>query len=86
MGQRTQRFYRSMELGNPMMNIHGLCLALLEGRFLFDIIHEDDLLTDRLKKYKTIALLSDAQCAALKIFSQNGGVDHGLFRDEPLRR
>ena len=35
MGQRTQRFYRSSDLGDPMMNIHGIYLALLEGRFLF---------------------------------------------------
>ncbi|HEY4052088.1 MAG TPA: alpha-amylase family protein, partial [Acidobacteriaceae bacterium] len=78
MGQRTQRFYRYKELGDPMMSIHGIYLALLEGRFLFDFLHEEDLLTGKLKKYKTlllpnIALLSDAECVALKGFSQSGG-------------
>jgi Beta-galactosidase trimerisation domain len=78
MGQSTQRFYRSKELGDPMMNIHGIYQALLEGRFLFDFLHEQDLTTDKIKKYKTIilpniALLSDAECDALKSFAQNGG-------------
>lgn len=78
MGQRTQRFYRDPELGDPMFNIHGIYYALLEGRFLFDFLHEQDLVTDKLKKYKTvilpnIALLSDDECAALKNFAANGG-------------
>jgi len=33
MGQRTQRFYRSKEMGDPMWNIHGIYYALIEGRF-----------------------------------------------------
>ena len=70
MGQRTQRFYKPDGLGDAMTNIHGLYQALLEGRFLFDFLHEEDLPTDKMKKYKTlilpnIALLSDAECAAL---------------------
>jgi Hypothetical glycosyl hydrolase 6/Beta-galactosidase trimerisation domain len=96
MGQRCQRFYRHPELGDPMMNIHGLYFALLEGRFLFDFLHEEDLLTDKLKKYKTvllpnIALLSDAECAALKNFAQNGGsvmasFETGLYNENNERR
>ena len=78
MGQSTQRFYRHAELGDPMMHINGIYMALLEGRFLFDFLHEQDLTTDKLKKYKTvalpnIALLSDAECAALKSFAEQGG-------------
>jgi hypothetical protein len=78
MGQRNQRFYRHAELGDPMMNIHGLYQALIEGRFVFDFLHEQDLLTSKLKKYKTlllpnIALLSDAECAAIKSFVAGGG-------------
>ncbi len=77
-GQRTQRFYRHADLGEPMMNIHGAYLALLEGRFLFDFLHEEELTADKLKKYRTvvlpnIALLSDAECAALKGFAAQGG-------------
>jgi hypothetical protein len=78
MGQSTQRFYRHAELGDPMMHINGIYMALLEGRFLFDFLHEQDLTTDKLKKYKTvvlpnIVLLSDAECAALKSFAEQGG-------------
>jgi hypothetical protein len=96
MGQRNQRFYRYAELGDPMMNIHGIYLALIEGRFLFDFLHEEDLLTGRIKKYKTlllpnIALLSDAECAALKMFVQNGGsimasFETSLYDDRNNRR
>ena len=96
MGQRNQRFYRHPELGDPMMNIHGLYYALLEGRFLFDFLHEEDLTTDKVKKYKTIllpniALLSDAECAALKTFVQNGGsvmasFETSLYDERNVRR
>ena len=96
MGQRTQRFYRPADLGDPISNIHGLYLALLEGRFLFDFIHEEDLTTDKVKKYKTlilpnIALLSDAQCAALKSFVRNGNsllasFETGLYNERNEKR
>jgi len=96
MGQRTQRFYRSAELGDPMMNIHGIYYALLEGRFLFDFLHEEDLVTDKVKKYKTLilpnlALLSDAECAAIAAFAQNGGsvmasFETSLFDEKNRRR
>jgi hypothetical protein len=96
MGQHTQRFYRSPEMGDPMWNIHGIYYALIEGRFLFDFLHEQDLLTDKLKKYKTvilpnIALLSDEECTALKNFVQNGGsimasFETSLFNEQNERR
>jgi hypothetical protein len=96
MGQRTQRFYRSKDLGDPMMNIHGIYLALLEGRFLFDLLHEQDLTTEKIKKYKTIllpniALLSDVECAALKSFVQGGGsimasFETSLYNEKNERR
>lgn len=78
MGQRTQRFYKPVGPGDTMTNIHGLYQALLEGRFVFDFIHEEDLPTDKIKKYTTlilpnIALLSDAECAALQKFVADGG-------------
>src|SRR5581483_5028022 len=96
MGQRTQRFYRSAELGDPMMNIHGIYYALLEGRLLFDFLHEEDLVTDKVKKYKTlilpnIALLSDAECSAIAAFARNGGsvmasFETSLFDEKNRRR
>ena len=96
MGQRTQRFYRPAGLGDAMANIHGLYLALLEGRFLFDFLHEEDLTTARIGKYKTlilpnIALLSDAECAALKRFVTGGGsvmasFETGLYNERNEKR
>jgi Beta-galactosidase trimerisation domain len=69
---------------------------LLEGRFLFDFLHEEDLPANKLNKYKTvllpnIALLSDAECAALKTFVQNGGsvmasFETGLYNERNERR
>jgi hypothetical protein len=96
MGQRTQRFYKPEGLGDAMANIHGLYQALLEGRFVFDFIHEEDLPTDRIKKYKTlilpnIALLSDAECNALQKFVADGGsvmasFETGLYDDRNAKR
>jgi len=79
MGQRNMRFYQHKELGDPMLSTNGLYQALLEGRFLFDFLHEEDLATgDKLQKYKTIllpniAILSDAQCDAVRRFVARGG-------------
>lgn len=58
--------------------LHGLYAVLIEGRFLFDFVHEDDLGAERLRKYDAlilpnIALLSDAQCAQLRAFVNAGG-------------
>jgi hypothetical protein len=96
MGQSTQRFYRHADLGDPMMHINGLYLALLEGRFFFDFLHEADLVSDKLKKYKAvilpnIALLSDAECAALKSFAAGGGsimasFETSLYDEKNVRR
>jgi len=52
--------------------------ALLEGRFLFDFVHEDRLQLERLKKYSAlilpnIALLSDEQCRQLSEYVDQGG-------------
>jgi hypothetical protein len=77
-GQRTQLFYQSPGDGDAGQNVQGLYYALLEGRFLFDFVHEDDLAADNLKKYDTLllpntALLSDAQCQQLRDFVAAGG-------------
>lgn len=85
MGQSTQRFYTLPEGGgrgpspsDRTKHLDGLYYALLQGRFLFDFVHEEDLDASNLKKYKTlilpnIALLSDKQCAQIKSFVQSGG-------------
>ena len=56
----------------------GMYYALLEGRFLFDFVHEDDLGPENLKKYSALllpntALLSDEQCRQLRAYVEAGG-------------
>jgi hypothetical protein len=78
MGQRTHLFYEPPRGATPQQYMDGLYYALLEGRFFFDFIHEDDLGPDRLKKYTAvllpnIALLSDEQCRQLRAYVDSGG-------------
>ena len=56
----------------------GLYYALLEGRFLFDFVHEDKLEPSGLAKYNALilpntALLSDEQCQRLRAYVGSGG-------------
>ncbi len=64
--------------GDPADHLQGMYYALLEGRFVFDFLHEDDLTLDSLKRYSTVllpntALLSDEQCRSLRAFVEGGG-------------
>jgi hypothetical protein len=56
----------------------GMYYALLEGRFLFDFVHEDKLAPEDLAKYSALllpntALLSDEQCRQLRAYVDAGG-------------
>jgi hypothetical protein len=56
----------------------GLYYALLEGRFLFDFVHEDKLAPAEISKYSALllpntALLSDEQCRQLRAYVAAGG-------------
>ena len=56
----------------------GMYYALLEGRFLFDFVHEDKLAPEELAKYSALllpntALLSDEQCRQLRAYVDAGG-------------
>lgn len=58
--------------------LQGMYKALLDGRFLFDFVHEDDLGRETLAKYEALilpnaALLSSAQCAQLRDYARRGG-------------
>lgn len=64
--------------GNTTDYLQGIYYALLEGRFVFDFVHDNDLTTEGLKNYNTlilpnIALLSDDQANNLRDFVSNGG-------------
>ncbi len=86
MGQRTHMFYKyppsaglNSALNEPtQQGLNGMYYALLEGRFLFDFVHEDRLDAERLSKYSAlvlpnVALLSDAQCEQLRAYVKSGG-------------
>ena len=78
MGQRTQLFYTPPRGATMAQFVDGLYYALLEGRFLFDFVHEDNLAPENLKKYNAlvlpnVALLSDQQCAQLRNYAAAGG-------------
>jgi hypothetical protein len=77
-GQRTQLFYKPPQGASMPEFVNGMYYALLEGRFLFDFVHEDRLDAERLRKYSAlilpnIALLSDAQCEQLRAYVKTGG-------------
>jgi hypothetical protein len=78
MGQRTHLFYQPPRDVTLSQYINGIYYALLEGRYLFDFVHEDDLTPQKLKKYSAlvlpnIALLSDEQCRQLRAYVNAGG-------------
>src|SRR5581483_5986313 len=77
-------FYRPPGNFSTQQYMDGLYYALLEGRFLFDFVHEDDLGAENLKKYSALilpntALLSDEQCRQLKAYVDGGGSLMGTF-------
>jgi hypothetical protein len=96
MGQRTQLFYHSPGQGEVSDYVQGLYYALLEGRFFFDFVHEDDLGPENLQKYRAlllpnVALLSDRQCQQLRDFVKAGGsllasFETSMYTDRNERR
>jgi hypothetical protein len=78
MGQRTHLFYKPPRGAAMHEYMDGLYYALLEGRFLFDFVHEDKLAPEDLAKYSALllpntALLSDEQCRQLRAYVDAGG-------------
>ncbi len=78
MGQRTNLFYKPPHGALMPQYMDGMYYALLEGRFLFDFVHEDKLAPEDLKKYTALvlpntALLSDEQCRQLRAYVDAGG-------------
>lgn len=100
--QRPNAFYsapggdEATRARNAREFLEGLYALLIEGRFAFDLVHEDDLGLDRLHKYDAlllpnVALLSDAQCAQLRAFVDAGGsllatFETGLYDERGARR
>ncbi len=58
--------------------LEGMYAALLEGRFLFDFIHQENLSAAALKRYRVLlipnaAYLRDSECEAIKEYVGSGG-------------
>ena len=95
-GQRTHLFYRPPGDFPAQQYLDGPYYALLEGRFLFDFVHEADLGAENLKKYTALvlpntALLSDEQCAQLKAYVDGGGsliatFESGMYDERNRKR
>ncbi len=78
MGQRTHLFYKPPSGALMREYMDGMYYALLEGRFLFDFVHEDKLAPGDLAQYSALvlpntALLSDEQCRQLRLYVDAGG-------------
>jgi hypothetical protein len=96
MGQRTQLFYQPPRGASAMQYMEGLYYALLEGRFLFDFVHEDKLAIPEIEKYTAlllpnIALLSDSQLRQLREYADAGGsllatFETGLYTERNWKR
>lgn len=76
--QRTNAFYEPPGEHDPAEFLQGMYKALLDGRFLFDFVHEDDLGPDTLAKYKALVLpnvaaLSAKQTMQLRDYASGGG-------------
>jgi hypothetical protein len=85
--QSTIAFYRSEGKPERRLNgmvidaveyIEGLYYALLEGRFLFDFVHQENLTPQTLKPYRVLlipnaAYLRDSECEAIRRYVAAGG-------------
>jgi hypothetical protein len=96
MGQRTHLFYQPPRGALMPQYMDGMYYALLEGRFLFDFVHEEKLAPEDLKQYSALllpntALLSDQQCRQLRAYVDAGGsllatFETSLYTDRNERR
>jgi hypothetical protein len=76
--QRLNALYNPPGGGAPYDFLQGMYYALVEGRFCFDFVHEDDLEPETLRKYSAlllpnVPLLSDEQCARIRDYARGGG-------------
>ncbi len=76
--QRTSAFYQPPGGRDATEFLQGMYKVLLDGRFLFDFVHEDDLGPETLARYQALILpntaaLSSAQCTRLRDYADRGG-------------
>ncbi|HLM97665.1 MAG TPA: alpha-amylase family protein [Bryobacteraceae bacterium] len=90
--ERGNAFYKPPGGSDPTEFLQGLYYAMLETRYPFDFVHEDDLSAETLQKYSAlllpnVALLSDHQCRQLEAYAASGGsllatFETGLYDDQ----
>jgi Hypothetical glycosyl hydrolase 6/Beta-galactosidase trimerisation domain len=76
--ERGNAFYKPPGGSDAAEFLQGLYYALVETRYPFDFVHEDDLGAETLKKYAAlllpnVALLKDEQCRQLEAYAASGG-------------
>jgi hypothetical protein len=76
--ERGNAFYKPPGGSDAAEFLQGLYYALVETRYPFDFVHEDDLGPETLKKYAAlllpnVALLKDEQCRQLEAYAVSGG-------------
>lgn len=81
-GSRERRL--NGDIIDPVEYIEGLYYALLEGRFLFDFVHQENLTPAALKPYRALlipnaAYLRDAECEAIQQYAAAGGAVLATF-------
>ena len=103
--QSTIAFYQSNGTHERRLNgeridstdyLQGLYYALLEGRFLFDFIHQENLTLEMLRPYKALlipnaAYLRDSECEAIRRYVASGGsllatFETSLYNEWGVRR
>ena len=94
--ERGNAFYKPPGGSDPTEFLQGLYYALLDARYPFDFVHEDDLGVETLRKYSAlllpnVALLSDQQCRQLEAFTASGGsllatFETGLYDEQGTPR
>lgn len=70
--------WRSADRAQATEYLQGLYYALLEGRFLFDFVHENDLGPATMSKYRALLLpnaahLSEGACRQIRAYAASGG-------------
>ena len=70
--------WRDAERSQTTEYLQGLYYALLEGRFLFDFVHQQDLTSETLRKYRALlipnaAYIRDEECKQIKAYAAEGG-------------
>ncbi len=96
MGQASHLLYAPPGDGGMAEFVNGLYYALLEGRVLFDFVHEDDLGPATVGRYAALLLpnvawLSDRQCGQLRDYAAAGGsimasFETGMYDESGRRR